>query len=200
MKNKIFFLFVLAITITAFTFSIGQSSTSVKEQLKKLKGEVEKIVITTDDGEITLDGDDAKDVYKKLNDLYGENSWTFTVSEDEDDEGNVYFIKKETDKDISWITSDSVGVGSKVRLENIDGLSKKIEIKIEDGEKTITVTTEEDGEKKIKTYKGDDTEEYLKKLEDQDKVHIFECKDDCNEDKQVEIILKKMKSKNKNEK
>jgi len=199
MRNRIFFTFVMAITVAAFSFSIGQSGSSVKEKLKKLKGEIEKIVITTDEGEVTLEGKDAQEAYKIIKDSYGKKSWTFTVSDDDDGE-NVFVIKKDSNKDIHWISSDSISIGSKIMLDDIDEISKKIEIKIEDDEKTVTVTTKEDGEEKTETYTGEEAEEYLKKLEDEDKVNVFELKDNGDDEEQIEIILKKMKKVDKDEK
>lgn len=192
MKNKIFIAFVLILTAAAFTISMSQSVSSVKEKLKKLTGDVQKIVISTDDGEVTLEGDEAKEAYKKLNHLYGDKSWTFEISDDEEgDDEKVFVIKKSGDDDFNWVSVDGNKISSKVILDELKGNSKTIEISIEDGNKKVTVTTKKDGESTTKIYEGDEAEEYLEKMESDDKVHIFEFKDDDATKEKVKIIIEK---------
>lgn len=198
MKHKLFLSFVLLITVTAFTFSAAQSKHSVKELLSKLKGEVEKIVISTDEGEVTLEGDDAKEVYANVKNLYGEDSWTFTISEDDEDE-NVFFVSKKAHKDMHWISSDSTSISSKVLLEKIEGVSKKIEIRIEDDVKNITVTTIKDGEEVTENYIGEDAEEYLKKLEDDEEISILQVDKLGGKKDRVRVIIEEIKKKDKEE-
>lgn len=192
MKNKIFIAFVLILTAAAFTISVSQSVSSVKEKLKKVTGDVKKIVISTDYGEVTLEGDEAKEAYKKLNHLYGEKSWSFEISDDEEgDNEKVFVIKKSGDDDFNWVTVDGNKITSKVILDELEGDSQTIEINIEDGNKKVTVTTTKDGESTTKIYEGDEAKEYLEKMESDDKVHVFEFKDDDSSKENVKIIIEK---------
>jgi hypothetical protein len=60
-------------------------------------------------------------------------------------------------------TSNMVWVENDGDSSNIE---KKIEVKVEDGNKKVTVTTNKNGKESIKICEGEDAEKYLDKLED----------------------------------
>ena len=162
MKNKIVVLLIVLFSIAGFTLLQSQSKDKIKEKLNNLKGNIEKIVVSTDEGEMVLEGDDAKEVYKKLKNLYGEHSWTFEISDDDEDgEEKVFVIKKGDDDDINWVTVNGKSITKDIMLEKLDGDSKTIEVEINDNEKKVTITTIVDGQETTKVYEGDEAEEYL---------------------------------------
>ncbi len=57
------------------------------------------------------------------------------------------------------------------KMKNID---KKVEVKMENDVKTVTVTTTEDGEETVKVYTGKEADEFLTKLEKEDKMKVEE--------------------------
>ncbi|MDZ7763124.1 MAG: hypothetical protein U5K00_01675 [Melioribacteraceae bacterium] len=62
MKHKVFILAILVLSVFTFTILQAQSKEEIKEKLSKLKGEIEKIVISTDEGEVTFEGEEAKEI------------------------------------------------------------------------------------------------------------------------------------------
>jgi len=57
MKHKIFIFTVLVISAFALTIIQAQSKESIKEKLSELKGEIDKIVISTDEDQVVFEGE-----------------------------------------------------------------------------------------------------------------------------------------------
>jgi len=89
----------------------------------------------------------------------------------EDGDENVLIIK--TDKDLDDID---------------DGITKKINVVVEDGNKKVTVTTKENGEEKTEVFEGDEADEYIKKMKSENgEINI--SIDDEKDGKKVKKII-----------
>lgn len=197
MKSRIFILFVLVVTGLTFTLLHAQSKKSIEEKLKQLKGEIEKIVISTDEGEVTFEGEEAKEIQERLTNFYDKKDWKFEIK-GEGDKERVFVIKK-SDSSISnfnWITAKGDSISSMVTLDEIEGPSQKIQIEMEEGSKKITVTKiDENGEETTETYEGEEAEEYLEKLEDENKISILQLDHLGGDKESVKVIIEKLKKK-----
>jgi hypothetical protein len=152
-----------------FTFIIINSSIAqndLNDQLKKIDGTVDKITVTADGKVYTFEGSDAEDLFKKMK---SDKSQNF-VWNSSDDSKNKKVIILDADGDEDAIEVESVDdnvyiIKSGKDLSDIDeGLTKKVNIKIDDGEKTVTVTTKENGEENTKVYTGKEADEYIEKM------------------------------------
>ncbi|MCW8849204.1 MAG: hypothetical protein OQJ81_04430, partial [Melioribacteraceae bacterium] len=173
MRSKILTvqIFILFLSVT---FVTAQENNSVKDKLNSIKGEVNKIVISTDKGDVTFEGKNAEKIFQKMkSDKMKKLKW---ISEDGDDididDENVMIFKSgKGGKHILKEFKDSDNVIIMSSDEDFDfiegGKTIRIEVEDENGEKTVTVTTNEDGEKKVDTFVGKEADEYLDKMEDE---------------------------------
>ncbi len=82
MRTKILTIqiFILFLSVTLIN---AQKDNSVKDKLNNIKGEVNKIVISTDKGDVTFEGEDAEKIFKKIkSDKIKRLEW---ISEDGED-------------------------------------------------------------------------------------------------------------------
>jgi hypothetical protein len=183
MKKKIIFLTIVFAIISIST--IAQTEKSINEKLKDVK-DAQKIVITTEKGNIIFDGTEAQELLDKMK-SQNLNKKIRIISEGdsiltEDFEGI------DTDEDaFVWKTKDGCkkiikhhGKGNKMMLfmddddmKMLDG-KKIIKLNVEDenGEKTVTATTIENGEKKVETYKGKEADEFLNKMDQEHNIKV----------------------------
>lgn len=173
MRTKILTIqiFILFLSVTLIN---AQKDNSVKDKLNNIKGEVNKIVISTDKGDVTFEGEDAEKIFKKIkSDKIKRLEWISEDGEDLDiDDENVMIFKSGKDgKHILKKVKDSdnlIIMSSKEDFDILeDGKTVKVEVEDENGEKTVTVTTNEDGEKKVETFVGKEADEYLENMEDE---------------------------------
>jgi len=62
------FLFIISLLfLGVFATVIFAQEESSKEKLKNIKGDVNKITITTDKGDVVFEGEDAQKLFKKMN-------------------------------------------------------------------------------------------------------------------------------------
>lgn len=134
----------LLIALLLFVFiTTNAQSDETKEKLKNLEGDVTKITIATEDGEIEITGEDATILLKRM-----KAKKHITIKElkhcDSDKNGNVIFFKKgEHDEDIT--------------------IDLDIDIDDVDGEKVVVIKKTIDGKEVIEEYKGEDAEKFLVK-------------------------------------
>jgi len=136
--------FNLTIALLLFGFiSINAQSDETKEKLKNLEGDITKITIETEDGEIEITGDDAEVLFKRM-----KAKKHIMIKEmhhgDIDKNGNVMFFKK--------------GMHSGNMTIDVD-----IDIDDADGEKVVIIKKNIDGKKIVEEYKGEEAEKFLKK-------------------------------------
>jgi hypothetical protein len=79
MRNLILFLFISVFT-TGFLFA--QKATSADKQLKSLKGEVQKITITTDSGQVSFEGADARKLADRMKQKKHMETYSFPFNAD----------------------------------------------------------------------------------------------------------------------
>ncbi len=194
MKHKIFIFTVLVISAFALTIIQAQSKESIKEKLSELKGEIDKIVISTDEDQVVFEGEEAREIRDRLTNFYCEKDWTFEVKSDGDEEKVIVVKKGGSKSNFNWITANDDSISSMIFVEKIDGLSKEFEIEIEDGNKKITVTKiDEDGEQTTETYEGEEAEKYLNKLEEDGEIKILQLDHLGGEKEKIKVIIEKMK-------
>lgn len=196
MKNKLFIFIVLTLTAFAFTMLHAQSKSEIKEKLSKLSGEIEKIVISTNEGEVTFEGEEAKEINDRLTNLYIEEDWFFEVKNDGDTE-KVFVVKKgNSDSNFNWVSSDGDSTSKMIFIEKMKGASKKFQIEVEEGSKKVTVTkTDENGKEITETFEGDEADKYLEKLEEEDEIKILQIDRSGGKKEKVKIMIEKLRDK-----
>ena len=162
--NKI----ILAVIFILLLSSSGFSQDSLKEKLDKIKGEIDKITITSGGKDFTFEGKEAEKLFDKM-----KADHLFVVNEKgnkekiiikSDDDSKIYAFGD--DDDFLWFGDD-----------DNTGLNKRIKVEMNDGKKKVTVTTKENGEEKTKVYEGDEADEYLDKIKNENNDFDIEFKD-----------------------
>lgn len=193
--------FALLVLVFILTKSVVAQD-SVSDKLKDVKGDVSKITITTENGDVVFDGDDAKKLFgdMKMSSGKGKKFKFFSSGSDDDSMKKKKVIILDSDDNTTWSSDDDdefdVMVFDSDDDEDFDwdddsGIKKEIRVNIEDGKKKVTVTTNENGEEKTEVFEGEEAEEYLKKHESGEmKIRI----EKPGKDKKVKkiIIEKKM--------
>ena len=168
----------------------AQSDESLKGKIKNIKGDINSITISTTEGNVTFEGEDAKELYEKMKSRTLHKELKF-ISEDGDAHhfgGNNVMVLKS--KDGKKRIMKHKGKANKLMMfmsddddiDIIDGKKIiKVEVDDENGEKEITVTTNEDGEEKVETYKGKEADEYMDKMKDEHSITI-DIDSDSDED------------------
>lgn len=194
LNKKLILNSMLVAVILFFMSSTGFSQESLKEKLKQIKGDVDKITVTADGEEFTFEGKDAEKLFKKMKsgtkhhnsffikDLGTKDSKKIFIKSDDD--SNIIEL---TDDDFDWVDKDEDGFSWFISDDN-DGMTKKIKVEMEDGKKKVSVTTKEDGEEKTKVYEGKEADEYLEKMKAENKDFDIEFKDGKTKKK---IIIEK---------
>ena len=177
---------LFTVIILLFVSSTGFSQESLKEKLKKIKGDVNKITITSGGEEFTFQGEEAEKLFDRLKSKTGIGHSFFVKSMDGKDseefviklekDSGIYEFKDGTDDDIVWFYDDDDDL-TWLTTDDMDGKTKKIKIEMEDGKKKVTVTTKENSEVKTKVYEGKEADEYLEKIKDENNDFDIEFKD-----------------------
>jgi len=146
-KNYYNEILIAAVILIASSHCIAQVST--KEKLNNIKDDVDKITITAGDEKITFEGDEAKDLFKKMQ-ASRKSVNSFVIKEHGDISGmSKIIIKSDGDVDIYDFNEESgdhmVWFCDEGELSN---MGKRIEVDIENGQKKVTVTTKVNGEEK----------------------------------------------------
>jgi hypothetical protein len=178
MKTNIVTIQVIILFLVA-SLLMAQDSKFVHEKIKNIGDNASKIVITTEKGDVTFEGDEAKELLKMIKaKKHKKIEWVSDsdIDLDFDSEGENVFIFKSKDGEKHFIKeikeADNVMIfGDDEDIDLIDG-TKRIKVEVEDGEKTVTVTTKEDGEEKTETFTGKEAEEYLENIEDDNIITI----------------------------
>ncbi len=183
-----------------FKFFSEDMKDGKREKIKVVNKDGEKVVtvtITDKDGKEKTETYKGKEADKYLEKHEPKNFKTFSWSDKNSGNGNVYFIRKndkdssDEDSDISvWSSNDSTK-GMCFFMDNeVNGPKKIIKVSDENGSKIVTVTTtDKDGNEKTETYKGKGAEEYLKKND----IKLKTIDEGEDSDVVKEIIIKKEK-------
>ena len=177
-----------------FSFIIinsGIAQNDLNEKLKKIDGTVEKITVTADGKVYTFEGSDAEALFKKMKSDKSQNFvWN---SSDDSKNKKVIILDADGDEDAIEVESadDNVYIiKSGKDLSDVDeGLTKKVKIKIENGEKTVTVTTKENGEEKTEVLTGKEADEYIEKMKAENDDFDIQINSDKDGKKVKKIII-----------
>ena len=163
-KQFSFFTFLVVMILSGNL--MGQEKKSdIKSKLNSIKGNITSITITTNEGEIDFEGEEALLLFKRL------KSRNFDLK----------ILSLEEEADFEFF--------SESELSGAEGKMKKKLVKVEtiDGETTVTVTTFKNGDKEVKVLEGEEAEKYLEKTES-DGVKIKRFKVDGEESETCIII------------
>lgn len=181
----ILFLFSFIIINSAF----GQND--LNDQLKKIDGKVDLVTITADGKVYTFEGSDAETLFKKMK---SSKSHSFAWNSDDSNSKKVIILDADGDEDAIEVEGEDDNVfiiKSGKDLSDVDeGMSKRIKVEVENGEKTVIVTTKENGEETTKIYTGDEADEYLDKMKSENDDFDIQIKSDKDGKKVKKIIIK----------
>lgn len=144
-------LVVLLCVILPVISNAQENDNNLKNKLAGLKGKVEKLTVKVDGKDVVFEGEDAEKLVRRLKVFYSMQDldlfWFSNDDEFDIDGGNLMIYKFRED-------DDEEGTAK-----------KKVEVKIEDGEKKVTVTETKDGKEETKVYEGEEAEKFLKENE-----------------------------------
>jgi len=192
-KNYYNEILISAVILIASSHCIAQVST--KEKLNNIKEDVDKITISAGDEKITFEGDEAKELFKKMK-ASRKSVNSFVIKELGDISGmSKIIIKSDGDVDICDFNEENgdhmVWFCDEGELSNME---KRIKVEIENGQKKVTVTIKENGEEKTEFYEGAEAEEYLKKMKSEHGSEmLFEIDEEGSNKKIKKIIIEKEK-------
>ena len=175
----------LILFFLAANFISGQDNKSTKDKLDKIKGDVSKIVITSNSGDVVFEGEEAQQLFKKIKST--KLHWISEGDDDIDIDGENVIIFKSEDGEKHIIKHKGHGNKMMMFMNDDDKDHKIITVDLEDenGEKTLTVTTTENGEEKVETFKGKEADEQIEKMNKEGAVHIEIISDDDGDTKNV---------------
>jgi hypothetical protein len=178
----------------ALFFCTSLIAQDLNKKIKDIEGKVNKITITTEEGEYTFEGNDAEELLKKMKSSRNSFVWHGAQKDgkrkivflDSDDEEHHVEVFGEDDENLIIISKDM--------NKEIDGTSKKVKVEVEDGNKKVTVTTIENGEEKTEVYEGDGADKYINEMKEKHggEMDIF-IEEDTNEEgvRKKKIIIEK---------
>ncbi len=162
-KNLKYILVLITIFILSgagYTNVFSQDEGSeLDNKIKDVKGDVEKIVISTSEGDFEFEGSEAEMLFKRIGSHHG-----FTLLTEDEHGGRkgkrkMVFIGPRDTENVFIVKED----GSSHGLHGLKELNKEINVEVEDGVKKVTVTTREGGEEKVEVFRGDEADEFLEK-------------------------------------
>lgn len=202
LRRKLLIMLGLTVIATVNYFLFAQDNPEkFKDKMDNIKGEVQKITITTDEGETVLEGEEAKMIFDLIKFPPHERlEYFYQVFDDSTMDKDLVFLRQHRpfekvirierdsmrDDDLIFLRERHphdkmvwMDKGEKmftIKLSDScdtgEELMKKIQVEDEDGVKKVTVTTTEDGEENVEVYEGEDADEYLKELHGEGKFFM----------------------------
>ena len=182
-----------------FLFGIlSYAQEDLKDKVKKIEGDVDKVTITAGGEEYTFEGDEAKTLFKKMKSGFSKShsfTWHSGDCEFEHHDGKLIIIDEDGNKKLIEISEDGdedidIYISKDFDMDDHHGIEKRVKIEIEDGNKKVTVTTKEDGEEKTEVYEGEEADKFLEKMKSEYHgdfdIHID---DDCDGKKKIRKII-----------
>jgi hypothetical protein len=171
------------------------SQDNIDEKINKINGTVDKVTIIADGQEYVFEGDQAEQLFKKMKNK-SSHSFVWKTSDDESTKKKVIILDADGENETIEIESDDDNVFILKKDEDFDsvsdGLTKKVKVEIENGDKKVTVTTKENGEEKTEIYEGKEADEYLEKMKSEnDDLDIKIEKEDGKKVKKIIIETEK---------
>jgi hypothetical protein len=136
-----------------------------------------KINVEDENGEKTVTSTTIENGEKKVETFKGKEADEYLKKMEKDKE-MIIDIEFDSDDDFNWVSVNS----------DSTNIEKKVEVKLEDGKKIVTVTTIKNGEEKVEVFEGDEADKFLKSEKDGYKVKIKEKNTDGK--KMKKIIIK----------
>ncbi|HOI29258.1 MAG TPA: hypothetical protein PLZ15_05790 [Melioribacteraceae bacterium] len=165
-RKVILIIIFFLLGIFSLTLFAQDKKDETATKLDQLKGKVEKLTVKVDGKDVVFEGKEAEGLVKKLR-AFGKMPEMIWLSDEEEIEhtgGKVMMFKYDSkDKDFNWSGKDD--------------MDKKIEVRIVDGDKKVTVTTKKDGKEEIKTYEGEEAEKFLEENQKSGNFRIMIGKD-----------------------
>jgi len=190
MKIKFtFFILSLFCLLTIGHSTMAQND--LEDQINKINGNVDNIIISSDGEEYIFEGADAQKLFKKMKSSKSK-SFVWNTSDDGSMKKKVVIVDTDGEKDVIEIDGDDDDVfivRTDKDFDSIDcGMTKIVKVEVEDGNKKVTVTTNENGEETTEVYEGEEADEYLETMKsDNDEYHIEI--DEDNDGKKVKKII-----------
>ena len=119
--------------------------------------------VNEDNGEKTVTVKTKENGEEKVETYKGKEAEEYLKKMEKDNE-MIIDVEFDSDEDFNWVSSDS----------DSNQIEKRVEVKIEDGKKKVTVTTTKNGEDKVEVFEGDEADKFLKSEKDGHKVILKE--------------------------
>jgi len=182
---------ILALFASLIIFPALFAQEKVDDKINKINGTVEQITITADGKEYLFKGSEAEELFEKIKHKSSQ-SFVWETSDDKSTKKKVIILDADGENEVIEIESDDDDVfiikKNKDTDSVSDGITKKVKVEIEDGNKKVTVTTKENGEEKTEVYEGKEAEDYIEKMKTENKD--FNISIDENKDgKKVKTII-----------
>lgn len=193
-----FFILTLFTTLILIPSQFAQEK--LKDKLDKIDGSIDKITITSEGKEYLFEGNDAEELFKMIKRKSSHN-FVWNTSDDDKSKKKVIILDSDGENEVIEITGegddDIIIKKHKDFDSDINGITKKVKVEVENGNKIVTVTTKENGEEKTEVYEGQEADEYLEKMKSEnDDFDIMINKD--SDDKKVKKIIIKTEKEEKN--
>lgn len=189
--KQLFTITVLILSLSSIQIS---AQSSIDEKLQKIGSKVNKIVIQTDNETLSFDGEEAEQLFNRINSPESKIAFWIDGGDDtlaltnkkkiiikEDDDSKEFELADNSEPEILIL---------KQKSGNEDGdalVRKNVQVEINNGNKKITITTNEDGKEKTEVLEGDEAEEYLENHKSGDDEMIFPDKNCCKKHKVIII-------------
>ena len=183
------------LAVIPFSYAQGE----LDEKINKINGTVDKITIISDGQEYVFEGDEAEQLFKKMK-YKSSHSFVWNTSDDESTKEKVIILDVDGEEDIIEVESgddDIFMIKTDKDFDSIDdGITKKVKVEIEDGNKKVTVTTKENGEETTEVYEGDEADEYIEKMKSENGAINISVDENTDGKKVKKIIIETEKDVN----
>ncbi|NMB81104.1 MAG: hypothetical protein GYA14_04745 [Ignavibacteria bacterium] len=174
--KKLFLIaFFFLLGIFSLTLFAQDKKDDLDKKLDQLKGKVEKLTVKVDGKDVVFEGKEAESLAKKLRTFGKMPNMVWLSDEDSEFEG----------KDGNVMMYRFNKLGKEFKVGAVGEENKKVEVKIDDGKKKVTVTTTKDGKEETKTYEGEEAEKFLKENEKVGKFNIMVNDEDGMGDRMI---------------
>ena len=186
---------VISLFLIFAVIPLSYSQDNIDEKINKINGTVDKVTIIADGQEYVFEGDQAEQLFKKMKNK-SSHSFVWKTSDDESTKKKVIILDADGENETIEIESDDDNVFILKKDKDFnsvsDGMTKKVKVEIENGDKKVTVTTKENGEEKTEIYEGKEADEYLEKMKSEnDDLDIKIEKEDGKKVKKIIIETEK---------
>lgn len=168
-----FTLIIIALIVGLLLIKVDAQTKETKEKLKDIK-EANKITITTENGDVVIEGEDAEALLKKMKSGTLLNKFKFLSTKDFDDDNLFFFDGDSGEFEFDVLVEDE---GHDFEWFG-DGDGERIEVRKNDGELKIIHKKNEDGKEETKTYEGEEAEKYLEDLKKEKNIDFIWDGDD----------------------